>query len=87
MAPTCAFKLAMMLATASADRRYGTCLLVSFSHYRNKESCFMECFIVIVILLCVALASWAFRAGKREGSRKGYGVGRQHARRKQYRRR
>jgi len=40
----------------------------------------MEALIVIAVLL--VLACWAFRAGKREGSAKGYRVGRQHGRRR-----
>jgi hypothetical protein len=44
----------------------------------------MEALIVIAVLL--VLAYWAFRAGKREGSTKGYRVGRQHERRRRARR-
>ena len=39
----------------------------------------MEWLILLGILGC--LCSWAYRSGKREGSRKGYHVGRQHGRR------
>ena len=46
----------------------------------------MKTLIAIVILLAVLY--WAFKAGKREGSVKGYGVGRRHERRRRtYRRR
>ena len=46
----------------------------------------MKTLIAIVILL--ALLYWAFRAGKREGSVKGFGAGRRHERRRRtYRRR
>ena len=45
----------------------------------------MKSLIAIVILL--ALLYWAFRAGKREGSVKGYGVGRRHERRRRWYRR
>ena len=46
----------------------------------------MKSFIAIVIL--ISLFYWAFKAGKREGSAKGYGAGRRDARRRRtYRRR
>jgi len=44
----------------------------------------MEALIVVAVLL--VLACWAFRAGKREGSTKGYRAGRQHGRRRRARR-
>ncbi len=37
---------------------------------------------VIVIAILSGLAYWAFKTGKREGSKKGYGVGRRHQRRR-----
>jgi hypothetical protein len=41
---------------------------------------------VIVTLVVLAVAYWIYRAGKREGSTKGYGVGRRHERQKRFRR-
>ena len=40
----------------------------------------MESLIAIAILS--VLAYWAFKTGKHEGSKKGYGVGRRHERRR-----
>ena len=40
----------------------------------------MGTFVLIVIALCIGY--WAYRSGKRTGSRKGYGVGRAHGRRR-----
>lgn len=37
---------------------------------------------VIVIGIVAAIAYWAFKNGKREGSRKGYGAGRRYKRRR-----
>ena len=37
---------------------------------------------LIVLGIVLALIYWAFKSGKREGSRKGYGVGRKHGRRR-----
>ena len=42
---------------------------------------------LIVILILIGLAYWAFKAGKREGSAKGYGAGRRHERRRRTSRR
>ncbi len=42
---------------------------------------------LVVIAILAGLAYWAFRAGKSEGSRKGYHVGRQHERKRANRRR
>jgi len=33
---------------------------------------------LIAIVILIGLAYWAFRAGKREGSAKGFGAGRRH---------
>jgi len=38
----------------------------------------MEFFVVLVVVL--VLLGWAYAAGKRLGSRKGFGAGRMHAR-------
>jgi len=42
---------------------------------------------LIVIVILVGLAYWAFKAGKREGSVKGFGAGRRHERRRRASRR
>jgi len=42
---------------------------------------------LIVIVILIGLVYWAFKAGKREGSVKGYGVGRRHERRRRTSRR
>ncbi len=43
---------------------------------------------LIAIVILIGLVYWAFKAGKREGSVKGYGAGRRHERRRRkYRRR
>jgi hypothetical protein len=41
---------------------------------------------IIIIAVVLAFSYWAFKAGKREGSQKGYGVGRHRERRQRYRR-
>ncbi len=38
--------------------------------------------LLIALLFAAVIAAWVFRAGKRVGSRKGYGVGRSRSRRK-----
>ena len=38
--------------------------------------------ILIALLFAAVIAAWVFRAGKRIGSRKGFGVGRSRGRRK-----
>ncbi len=35
---------------------------------------------LIVIAIVCGVVYWAFKSGKREGSQKGYGVGRRHER-------
>ena len=45
----------------------------------------MESFVIVTILAGVIY--WAFRSGKRQGSRRGYSVGRRHERRRLGRRR
>ena len=40
---------------------------------------------LIVIAIVCGLVYWVFKAGKREGSVKGYGVGRRHERRRRRR--
>ena len=40
----------------------------------------MEVF--IFVSLVVAVGYWIYRSGKRTGSRKGYGIGRRHGRRR-----
>jgi len=43
--------------------------------------------LLIAVAIAIGLLCWAFRAGKREGSTKGFGAGRRHERRQAVRRR
>ena len=38
---------------------------------------------IVVIVIVIAVFYWIYRAGKREGSVKAYGVGRKHERQRQ----
>jgi hypothetical protein len=40
----------------------------------------MECLVLVGIGAALLLGGWAYQSGKREGSRKGFGVGRDRAR-------
>ena len=42
----------------------------------------MEDLILLALAILIGVAYWCYRSGKRIGSRKGYGVGRAHRRRR-----
>jgi hypothetical protein len=41
---------------------------------------------IIVVAIVIAFVYWAFKAGKREGSQKGFAAGRRRERQQRYRR-